>query len=117
MAWYSILPAELIYIESWVVRCFVVLGLVTIIPWIALIIFDMILYIWRLVAYNIPWVGGRARGMQRPRAPSLNELPDRFGLGVSNENEKYGGVGTGVGADTSSGGGGELKQRHERASM
>ncbi|KAL2854843.1 hypothetical protein BJY01DRAFT_204916 [Aspergillus pseudoustus] len=90
MAWYSLLPAELLYVESWVVRCFFFLGLVTIVPWLALLVFDMALYIWRLVTYNIPWVGGRARGMQRPRAPSLNELPDRFGLTATNENQKAG---------------------------
>ncbi|KAL5045645.1 hypothetical protein BDW71DRAFT_76737 [Aspergillus fruticulosus] len=85
MAWYSILPAELIYLESWVVRFFLFLGAVTILPWVTLIILDMALYIWRLVTYYTPAVGGRARGMQRPRAPSLNELPDRFGLSATAE--------------------------------
>ncbi|KAL4938198.1 hypothetical protein BDV06DRAFT_201427 [Aspergillus oleicola] len=80
MAWYSILPAEL---ESWVVRCFVFLGIFTLLPWLTLLVFDMALYLWRLVTYYIPGVGGRARGRQRPRAPSLNELPDRFGLSAS----------------------------------
>ncbi|KAL2829659.1 hypothetical protein BDW59DRAFT_141756 [Aspergillus cavernicola] len=88
MAWYSILPADLIYLESWVVRCFLFLGLVTILPWVALIIFDMALYIWRLVAYEVPVVGGRARGEQRPRAPSLNEIPEMFGLGGYDENNR-----------------------------
>ncbi|KAJ0426058.1 hypothetical protein BJY00DRAFT_123845 [Aspergillus carlsbadensis] len=116
MAWYSLLPAELLYVESWVVRCFFFLGLVTICPWLALIIFDMALYTWRLVTYNIPWVGGRARGMQRPRAPSLNELPDRFGLSAASENEKAGldvGASGGVGSDITDG---RLKKRKARRS-
>ncbi|KAL4868878.1 hypothetical protein BDV12DRAFT_90983 [Aspergillus spectabilis] len=85
MAWYSILPAELVDFESWIVRCFIFLGLVMIVPWITLLIFDIALYLWRLVTYYVPVVGGRARGMQRPRAPSLNELPDRLGLSASAE--------------------------------
>ncbi|KAL4795563.1 hypothetical protein BDV19DRAFT_362801 [Aspergillus venezuelensis] len=80
MAWYSILPAEL---ERWVVRCFLFLGVFTVLPWLTLLVFDMALYLWRLVTYYIPGVGGRARGRQRPRAPSLNELPDRFGLSAT----------------------------------
>ncbi|KAF4158789.1 hypothetical protein CNMCM6069_003355 [Aspergillus lentulus] len=88
MAWYSILPPDLIYVESWVARIFVFLGIITIFPWAALIVFDVLLYIWRMGAYEFPVVGGRARGMQRPRAPSLNvnvsersEVPRRvFGL-------------------------------------
>lgn len=49
-----------------------------------------------MVLWEVPWVGGRARGRQRPRAPSLNERPGgqrrAFGLrGVetdSSNNEK-----------------------------
>ncbi|KAF7157886.1 hypothetical protein CNMCM5623_002320 [Aspergillus felis] len=89
MAWYSILPPDLIYVESWAARIFVFLGIITIFPWAALIVFDVLLYIWRMGAYEFPVVGGRARGMQRPRAPTLNvnvsersEVPRRvFGLG------------------------------------
>jgi hypothetical protein len=44
-------------------------------PWAALLIYDLILYIFRSVAYEIPVVGGRARGKARPRAPSLTERP------------------------------------------
>ncbi|KAF9889056.1 hypothetical protein FE257_008033 [Aspergillus nanangensis] len=75
MAWYSILPDDLIHVESWAVRIFFILGLVTILPWAALILFDAGLYLWRMVAYEFPVVGGRARGMQPPRAPGLNERP------------------------------------------
>ncbi|KAH1489131.1 hypothetical protein LV164_008305 [Aspergillus fumigatus] len=89
MAWYSILPPDLIYVESWAARIFVFLGIVTIFPWAALIVFDVLLYIWRMGAFEFPVVGGRARGMQRPRAPTLNvnvsersEVPRRvLGLG------------------------------------
>jgi hypothetical protein len=51
------------------------LGLVCIGPWAALLIYDLILYIFRAALYEIPVVGGRARGKARPRAPSLTERP------------------------------------------
>lgn len=60
-----------------------------------------------MILYEIPVVGGRARGAQRPRAPSLNERPRAnggrgvFGLrgshaGRDHEGEKGDGGGTGV---------------------
>ncbi|OGM42158.1 hypothetical protein ABOM_009143 [Aspergillus bombycis] len=76
MAWYSLFPADLIYLEAWIARLFLILGLITIAPWATLIIFDMALYIWRMLTYELPVIGGRARGRQRPRAPSLNERPN-----------------------------------------
>lgn len=51
------------------------LGLFTIGPWAFLVLLDAIIWIYRLVLWEVPWVGGRARGRQRPRAPSLNERP------------------------------------------
>lgn len=37
-----------------------------------------------MILWEFPFIGGRARGQQRPRAPSLNERPDgqrrAFGL-------------------------------------
>ena len=33
------------------------------------------LYIFRAAIYEVPYIGGRARGRQRPRAPSLAERP------------------------------------------
>ena len=42
-------------------------------PWAVLVIYDLILYVFRAVTYKIPVVGGRARGKARPRAPSLTE--------------------------------------------
>ncbi|KAJ5240197.1 hypothetical protein N7468_004816 [Penicillium chermesinum] len=96
MAWYSILPPQLIQVESWAVRVFVrllqlppflsgdlltlasqfLLGLITIAPWAVLIIIDAAIYLFRLVLWELPYIGGRTRGQQRPRAPSLNERPD-----------------------------------------
>ena len=53
-------------------------------PWAALVIYDLVLYVFRAVTYEIPVVGGRARGKARPRAPSLTERPNghrrRFSL-------------------------------------
>ncbi|KAJ5439847.1 uncharacterized protein N7458_010845 [Penicillium daleae] len=75
MAWYSILPPQLIQFESWAVRIFFLLGLITIVPWAALIVFDVGLYLYRMILWELPWIGGRARGQQRPRPPSLQERP------------------------------------------
>jgi len=44
-------------------------------PWAALLIYDLVLYIVRYLTYEIPVIGGRARGKARPRAPSLTERP------------------------------------------
>lgn len=53
-------------------------------PWAALVVYDLVLYIFRAIAYEVPLVGGRARGEARPRAPSLTERPSgrprRFSL-------------------------------------
>ncbi|KAL9602343.1 MAG: hypothetical protein Q9219_001909 [cf. Caloplaca sp. 3 TL-2023] len=51
------------------------LGVLTIGPWALLIVYDLLLWIFRSVLYFIPFVGGRARGKRRPRAPSLSERP------------------------------------------
>ncbi|KAG0155221.1 hypothetical protein PDIDSM_795 [Penicillium digitatum] len=75
MAWYSILPPELTHLESWAARIFFFLALITIGPWAFLIFLDASLWVYRLILWEIPWLGGRARGRQRPRAPSLNERP------------------------------------------
>ena len=48
----------------------------TIGPWAVLVVYDIILYIVRAIAYEIPVFGGRARGRGRPRAPSLIERPN-----------------------------------------
>lgn len=80
----SILPESFAVVETWITRLFLFLGLIAIGPWAALLIYDLLLYIFRAVAYEIPFVGGRARGKARPRAPSLTERPSgrrrRFSL-------------------------------------
>lgn len=52
------------------------MALFTVGPWALFFIYDIILYLWRAVAYEIPVIGGRAQGRQRPRAPTLTERPD-----------------------------------------
>ena len=52
-----------------------VIAIVIIGPWAALLVYDLVLYVVRSIAYEIPVVGGRARGKARPRAPSLAERP------------------------------------------
>lgn len=92
MPWFSILPAHLTVVETCLIRFFVslvaptpqrsltvpcqlLLGMLTIGPWALLIIYDLLLWIFRSIFYLIPFVGGRARGKKRPRAPSLSERP------------------------------------------
>ncbi|CAI7600730.1 unnamed protein product [Penicillium bialowiezense] len=84
MAWYSILPPELTHLESWAASIFFFLGLVTIGPWAFLVLLDATIWIYRMILWELPWVGGRARGRQRPRAPSLHERPggQRRALGL-----------------------------------
>ncbi|KAL1957910.1 hypothetical protein VTO42DRAFT_5302 [Malbranchea cinnamomea] len=74
--WYSILPEELTELEGWLIRFFIFLGTLTIGPWLFLILYDILLYIWRASTYEIPIIGGRARGRRRPVAPTLTERPD-----------------------------------------
>ncbi|KAF2761159.1 hypothetical protein EJ05DRAFT_483555 [Pseudovirgaria hyperparasitica] len=76
MGWSSILPEPLTILETWIVRVFLVLSILTFGPWAVLIIYDLLLYIWRSVVHEVPIVGGRAQGRLRPRAPSLRERPD-----------------------------------------
>lgn len=87
------LPASFAVLETWIARIFVstnwtsamvcdaliavqlLLGLISIGPWAALLIYDLLLYVCRACAHEMPIVGGRARGKARPRAPSLTERP------------------------------------------
>ncbi|KAF2023037.1 hypothetical protein EK21DRAFT_81740 [Setomelanomma holmii] len=71
----SIFPESFAFVETWITRVFLFLGIVMIGPWAALLIYDLILYVVRAVTYEIPFIGGRARGKARPRAPSLTERP------------------------------------------
>ncbi|KAH8663058.1 hypothetical protein BGZ60DRAFT_530207 [Tricladium varicosporioides] len=65
-------------------------------PWVLLIIYDAILYLFRTATYEIPYIGGRARNRPRPRAPSLRtsatgestEMKDHDGL--KNRGERNG---------------------------
>ncbi|KAH8598770.1 hypothetical protein B0O99DRAFT_683523 [Bisporella sp. PMI_857] len=75
MSWFSILPQSFLYIEYWAIRVFLFLGALTIGPWLIVIIYDMVLFIFRITTYDIPYIGGRARNRPRPRAPSLSERP------------------------------------------
>ena len=63
-----------------------VLATIAIGPWLLLIVYDIILYLFRTATYEIPYIGGRARNRPRPRAPSLSERPSgkprRFSLTV-----------------------------------
>lgn len=52
------------------------LAIVTFGPWIAVLAYDVVLYLWRSATFELPQIGGRARGRQRPRAPSLKARPD-----------------------------------------
>jgi len=71
MAWFSLLPASVSFIETWAIRVFLLLGALVIGPWLLLLVYDAVLYIFRTATYDIPYVGGRARNRPRPRAPSL----------------------------------------------
>ncbi|KAF9740147.1 hypothetical protein PMIN01_02782 [Paraphaeosphaeria minitans] len=90
----SLLPDEYALFETWLKRLFVrrrlfhpsepssncsawqfLLGVVMIGPWAFLVVYDLVLYLVRSTTYEIPVVGGRARGKARPRAPSLTERP------------------------------------------
>ncbi|EEQ32752.1 conserved hypothetical protein [Microsporum canis CBS 113480] len=42
-------------------------------PFLFFIAYDVILYIWRAATYEIPVIGGRARGRRRPVVPSFSE--------------------------------------------
>ncbi|KAF1813014.1 hypothetical protein P152DRAFT_379907, partial [Eremomyces bilateralis CBS 781.70] len=76
MSWFSILPSDWTNVEAWLTRFFLMLALLTIGPWVVILAYDVLLYILRFIMYEIPVVGGRARGRQRPTAPSLTERPD-----------------------------------------
>lgn len=47
----------------------------TIGPWAALVVFDIVFYIIRVIAYETPFIGGRAQGQRKPPAPTLTERP------------------------------------------
>ncbi|BDD56931.1 hypothetical protein MAP00_002346 [Monascus purpureus] len=110
MPWYSILPPELVYLEVWAAKLFSALALLSITPCLALIIFDIVLYTYRVILYEIPVVGGRSRGTRRLRAPSLSERPD--GRRAFSFTGFGGGSGSGCQPRSTSGGSG-LDQKGE----
>ena len=57
--------------------------MITIGPWLLFLLYDILLYLWRSATYELPYLGGRARGRQRPRAPSLVERPNGHTRGFS----------------------------------
>jgi len=75
MAWTSILPPSISFVEYWITRFFLLLAALALGPWLLLLIYDAVLYIFRMTTYDIPYIGGRARNRPRPRAPSLSERP------------------------------------------
>ncbi|KAL8862057.1 MAG: hypothetical protein Q9178_001512 [Gyalolechia marmorata] len=103
MSWISILPTHLTVVETWLIRFFLLLGLLTIGPWALLIVYDLLLWIFRSIFYIIPFVGGRARGKKRPRAPSLSERPSGRARTFSIGGTQF--------ADTEASGTGGLKER------
>ncbi|EME41696.1 hypothetical protein DOTSEDRAFT_112301, partial [Dothistroma septosporum NZE10] len=75
MGWFSILPEQFASIEKWLVRLFLLCAFLIFGPWLFMIVYDILLYVWRAATYELPVVGGRAHGRQRPRAPSITERP------------------------------------------
>ncbi|KAF2665689.1 hypothetical protein BT63DRAFT_428638 [Microthyrium microscopicum] len=61
---------------SWVTTISFYMAILFIGPWIVALVYDVLLYLWRSISYEIPVIGGRARGRQPPRPPTLTERPD-----------------------------------------
>lgn len=76
LSWLSIAPHQFYVYETWLVRAFLFLGIVTIGPWVVFLFYDLVLFAWHVATYDIPYLGGRAKGRARLRAPSLTERPD-----------------------------------------
>lgn len=45
-------------------------------PWTLLLIYDFFLFLTRTATYELPVIGGRARGRQKPKPPTLKERPN-----------------------------------------
>ncbi|RVX68168.1 hypothetical protein B0A52_08676 [Exophiala mesophila] len=71
MGWYSILPTHLTVYETWIIRAFLLLSILNLLPWVIAVIYDILYYISRQIWHEVPIWGGRARGQTRPRAPTL----------------------------------------------
>ncbi|SZF00132.1 unnamed protein product [Blumeria hordei] len=53
MSWCSILPHSIGFIEIWLTRTFLLLGTLTISPWILLLVYDAVLYLLRTILHEI----------------------------------------------------------------
>lgn len=58
-----------------------------------LVIFDIVYYFARIIAYELPFIGGRANGERRPRAPTLTERPSGRRRAFSLRGEEVAGEG------------------------
>ncbi|ETI26045.1 hypothetical protein G647_02822 [Cladophialophora carrionii CBS 160.54] len=96
MAWYSILPSHLTTYETWIIRAFLILAILNMVPWILAILYDFLYYVCRQIWHEVPFIGGRAQGAQRPRAPSLRDRARR----MSFKDILTGGPGAGEGSET-----------------
>ena len=76
MGFFSILPANLTWIETWLARAFLILAIITLGPWVLALVYDLVLYLWRFAASEI-------QGGQRPAAPSLTERPNGHRRNIS----------------------------------
>ncbi|KAE8557014.1 hypothetical protein TMatcc_004439 [Talaromyces marneffei ATCC 18224] len=94
MAWYSLLPDSMSTWETWIIRVFIFLGVLTIGPWAGLVIFDIVYYFARVIVYEFPFIGGRANGERKPRAPTLTERPSGRRRAFSLRGEEVAGKGS-----------------------
>ncbi|KAA6408047.1 MAG: hypothetical protein FRX48_08398 [Lasallia pustulata] len=54
MSWSSILPPYLSLVETWIIRIFLLLCLLTVGPWLLMVVYDLLLYLFRALTYEIP---------------------------------------------------------------
>ncbi|QIW95028.1 hypothetical protein AMS68_000546 [Peltaster fructicola] len=64
----SILPASLMVIETWLIRIFLLLAAMSIVPLLSFFVYDFLLYIWRSIKYG-------ALGGTPPEPPTLTGNP------------------------------------------
>ncbi|POS87890.1 hypothetical protein EPUL_000406 [Erysiphe pulchra] len=73
MSWTSILPPSIAFIEIWAVRLFILLGALTIGPWLLLIIYDAVLYIFRTTFHDFLQVGSTLSLQPHLKYPDANK--------------------------------------------
>jgi len=69
MSWYSILPPYLTVLETWIIRLFIFLAFINLLPWFVAICFDLVLYIARKISHEIPVHGGSPGERHAPERP------------------------------------------------